>query len=126
MQFRLLSKGGQDEVIDNRQIEDQAIIAYYFSMTGEVFKQRVLDAMQRHAMTKAELSRRSGVPYHAMDKWLKGISRDTSTSNAVAIAGALGITVDDETQYEELRSLFSQLPTEKRAFLLEAARGLLK
>lgn len=81
--------------------------------------------MSAQGMSKAELSRRSGVPYHGLDKFLKGASLTTSAENAQALARALGISLDGEAEYEELRKLFFQLGEEQREFLLASVRGLL-
>jgi transcriptional regulator with XRE-family HTH domain len=99
-------------------------LAYYLSMTGDSLRQRILDGMAARSMTKADLSRRSGVPYHALDKFLKGKSASTSAENARALCNALGVAMDGEAEYEELRALFFQLPEEKREFLLASIRGL--
>ena len=77
-------------------------------------------------MSKAELSRRSGVPYHALDKFIKRDGATTSSDNAVEIAKALGIKVDDDSSYEELRRLFYQLGEEQQQFVIASIRGLLK
>lgn len=81
--------------------------------------------MQAQKMSKAELSRRSGVPYHALDKFLKREGATTSAENARELSNALGIPMDGEAEYDELRQLFFQLPEEKREFLLASIRGLL-
>lgn len=80
--------------------------------------------MQSQSMTKAELSRRSGVPYHALDKFLKREAASTSADNAQAIARALGITVDGDAEYDELRQLFYTLSEERQKVVLEMVRGL--
>lgn len=95
-------------------------------MAGIAFRDRVLEAMRDRAITKAELSRQSGVPYHALDKFLKRESASTSADNAVAIARALGIKVDGQAEYEELRAMFYRLSEEQRAFVVASVRGLLK
>ena len=81
--------------------------------------------MKDQGLSKAELSRRSSVPYHALDKFLKREGATTSAENAKALADALGIAMDGDSEYEELRRLFFQLPEEKREFLLASIRGLL-
>lgn len=77
-------------------------------------------------MTKADLSRRSGVSYHALDKFLKGASVTTSAERAKAIADALGLSLAGDADYEELRRLFFQLSEERREFLLDQMRALVQ
>lgn len=81
--------------------------------------------MADQEMSKAELSRRSGVPYHTIDKFLKGASERTSAENALALTAALGIRLDGEAEYQELRALFLSLTEEQRQFVLASIRGLL-
>ena len=77
-------------------------------------------------MSKAELSRSSGVPYHAIDKLMKREGASTSSENATALSNALGITVDGEAEYQELRALFYQLDEGRRKFLIASVRGLIE
>lgn len=114
-------------MLDNRLVVSYFPPAYYKAMSGIAFRQRVQLELERQNMTKAELSRRSNVPYHAIDKLLKREGASTSTENAAAIANALGISADDDArEYEELRELFFQLDEDKQRFVLESVRGLLK
>lgn len=112
-------------MLDNRLVAPYFPISYYLAMTGESFRDRALGAMQEQGMSKAELSRKSGVQYHALDKFLKRANATTGIENATAIANALGIKVTGEQTYEELRSLFHQLDEEKKRFVLASVRGLL-
>lgn len=112
-------------MLDNRLVAAIARPDYCLAMAGIGFRERVLDEMKSRGMTKAELSRQSRVPYHRLDKFLKGTSKTTATENAIAIANALGLSVDDAEEYEELRELFYHLDEEQRRFLLASARGLL-
>lgn len=98
---------------------------YYLAMKKASFRDRILSAMQEQGMNKAELSRRSGVPYHTLDKYLKREGATTSGENAAALANALGVMIDGESEYDELRSLFFQLDEEKKKFVLASIRGLL-
>lgn len=112
-------------ILDNRHVAPYFPPAYYLAMAGISFRDRILRAMQAQKISKAELSRRSGVPYHAIDKFLKRENATTSAENAKALADALGVAMDGEETYDELRRLFFQLPEEKREFLLASIRGLL-
>jgi transcriptional regulator with XRE-family HTH domain len=80
--------------------------------------------MQRLGWTKAELSRQSGVPYHTLDKFLKGVSDKTSAENAQQLARALRIRVDEDADYEELLQLFYSATDTDRQFVLETVRRL--
>ncbi|WP_156025862.1 helix-turn-helix transcriptional regulator [Sulfitobacter sp. 20_GPM-1509m] len=111
-------------MLDNRRVAPYFPPAYYLAMTGIAFRDRVIEAMAQQGLSKAELSRKSKVPYHALDKFLKREGATTSSENATSLANALGIKVDDDREYEELRKLFYQLSEEQRKFLLASARGL--
>lgn len=112
-------------ILDNWRMAPYFPPVYYLCMVQASFRDRALAAMKAAGLSKAELSRRSGVPYHAIDKFLKREGASTSAENAQALARALGITVDDQAEYEELRDMFFRLDEEKRKFLLESARVLL-
>jgi len=93
-------------------------------MSGESFRDRAKAAMEAQKMGKAELNRLSGVPYHTLDKFLKRPGATTSAENAAAMARVLGINVDDDATFDELRSLYYQLDTDQRKFFLQSIRGL--
>lgn len=112
-------------ILDKRQMAAYFPLAYYLAMDGKSFQQRIRTALNERGMSKAELSRSSGVPYHAIDKFLKRENASTSAENAKAIADALGITMDGDAEYDELRRLFFQLPEDRRLFVLASIRGLL-
>jgi transcriptional regulator with XRE-family HTH domain len=111
--------------LDNRRIVSYFPPAYYLAMAGIAFRDRVAAEIKERNISKAELSRRSGVPYHAIDKFLKRDNATTSAENAVAISKALGLKVDDEASYDKLRELFFRLDEEQRTFLLKSIQGLL-
>ena len=98
--------------------------AYCAGMSVLAFRERVAEAMKSLGWTKAELSRQSGVPYHTLDKFLKGVSDKTSAENAQQLARALGIRVDEDAEYEELRRLFYSATDTDRRFVLETVRRL--
>jgi transcriptional regulator with XRE-family HTH domain len=120
-----MSNLAQAPMLDNRLVALLRARGYFGSAMVERFQDRVRAAMQAQGISKAALARTSGVPYHALDKFLKRDGATTSTENAVALAKALGIPVDGEAEYSELERLFHQLEPEQRQFLLSAARGLL-
>lgn len=112
--------------LDNRLVAQNFCRAYYAAMETKAFRDRVIDALSAQNMSKAELSRRAEVPYHALDKFLKGISSTTSTENAIKISKVLGVAVDEAQDYEELKSMFYQLDEEQREALLKMVRGLVR
>jgi lambda repressor-like predicted transcriptional regulator len=112
-------------MLDNRQIAPYFPPAYYLAMAGLAFRQRVKAAMADQEVSVAELSRRSRVPYHTLDKFLKRENATTSAENAAAIANALGIPAGDDGEYDELRKLFFELSEEQQKFVLASVRGLL-
>lgn len=111
-------------MLDNRRVAPYFPPAYYLAMAGIAFRDRVIAALAEQRITKADLSRRLGVPCHAIDKFLKRDNATTSSENAVAIANALGIKVDEDREYEELRELFFQLDEEQRKYVIASVRGL--
>lgn len=98
---------------------------YYLAMKQASFRDRVISEMKSRGISKAELSRRSGVPYHTLDKYLKREGSTTGAENAAALAQALGVKIDGEAEYDELRELFFRLDEERRQFVLASIRGLL-
>lgn len=113
------------EILENRLVARYFPVTYYLAMSKESFRDRVLAVLADKSMSKAELHRLSKVPYHAIDKLLKRPGASTSADNAQAIARVLGITVDDDATYDELRSLYYRLDKDQQAFLLQSIRGLL-
>lgn len=111
-------------MLDNRLVAPYFPPCHYLAMMEKSFRDRILESLDQRSMSKAELSRKSGVPYHAIDKFLKREGASTSADNARAIANTLGIMVDDDRAYEELRELFFQLDEEQRKFLIASVRGL--
>ena len=112
-------------MLDNRTLAQFDSGEYTASMTiGGDFRARVLSEMEGQGMNKADLSRKSGVAYHAIDKFLKGATASMSAERTKAIADALGISLAGDEEYEELRSLFFQLPEDRREFLLDQLRAL--
>ena len=120
-----MSNLAQAPLLDNRLVALLRARGYFGPAMGERFQDRVRAAMRSQGMSKAELARTSGMPYHALDKFLKRDGASTSTENALALSRALGIAIDGEAEYSELERLFHQLEPEQRQFLLSAARGLL-
>lgn len=112
-------------MLDNRLVARYFPLSYYLAMSGKSFRDRLKEAMETQGVSKAELSRQSGVSYHTIDKLTKRENATTGADNARALANALGIKVDDDREYEELRELYYQLDEDKREFLLQSIRGLL-
>lgn len=110
--------------LDYRRVAPYWPPVYNLAMAQSSFKDRLIAAMKAAGMNKAQLSRASGVPYHAIDKLLKRPGASTSADNAKALADAVGIKVDDDSSYDELRRLYLSLSEQERAFLLKSARGL--
>lgn len=110
--------------LDNPRIEPYFCPAYYLSMEGELFRNRALAAMAAKKLTKAKLHRISGVPYHALDKFLKGASNSTSIDNALAIADALEISVDGDGEYNELNARWRKLSEDQKQNVLGILRAM--
>lgn len=112
------------QTLDNPRMEGYFPLAYYLNMSGESFRDRILAALKAQKMSKAELSRRSGVKYHALDKFLKGISQTTGYENGRALAQTLGIETDEDDDFEKLREIYYALDEEGRRYALKSLRGL--
>ncbi len=112
--------------LDNSLIAQKTLRRYKARMGMDKFRESVIAAMEQQGITKADLARKSGVSYHALDKFLKGASASTSADRAAAISNALGITQNSDKDYDELRQLYYQLSEERREFLLEQLRALVQ
>ena len=112
--------------VDKTQIAIAARFTYCADMGNLAFRDRVPAEMTARGWNKAELSRRSAVPYHTLDKFLKGTSVSTSAENATKLARALGIKVDDDAGADELRVLYFDVPEEQREALLATVRALVR
>jgi len=113
------------ENLDNWPVAPYFPVAYYLGMENKAFRNRVIDAMKDKRMSKAELSRRSRVPYHAIDKFLKRENATTGAENAAAMANVLEIKVDEASEYDRFRSLYYRLNEENRANIEKIMEGLL-
>lgn len=112
--------------LDNSLMAQKTARRYNSHMGMDKFRESVIAAMEQQGITKADLARKSGVSYHALDKFLKGASASTSADRAAAISNALGITQNSDKDYDELRQLYYQLSEERREFLLEQLRALVQ
>lgn len=61
------------------------------------FREQFIEALERTGMTLAELSRRSGVKYDALNKLRRREGASTSAENAARIARALGLDDQDHS-----------------------------
>lgn len=61
---------------------------------GVDFQEKLITVLSEHGMTQADLCRASGIPTSLMSNYYKGKSKPT-LDNAVAIAQAIGITLDE-------------------------------
>ena len=93
-------------------------------MTDPTFRDRFLDAYSSSGMSVAELSRRSGVNYHTIDKLKKGVTLSTSADTARKLALALNMGSNQDAQANRLLSLFYRLGKRERGVLLATAEAL--
>ena len=112
------------QTLENCLVASYFPLAYYLAMENKSFRDRALAAQKELGLNKTELSKKSGVPYHTVDKFLKREGATTSAENARALAKALGITVDDDNSYDELRDIYGQLTEETKMSLLKIARAM--
>jgi transcriptional regulator with XRE-family HTH domain len=94
-------------------------------MSDRTFRDRFLAALEASGMSVADLARRSGVPYHAIDKLKKRDGASTSADNAAKLAKALGIDAPRDADEETLLELYGQLTPSERVAVLATAEGLL-
>lgn len=118
---------GQVEKLDNWRMDAFSTFAYNLRMgRAPLFRDRLKAAMAAADMSKADLARASGVGYHTIDKLLKRDNARTSAETARKLAKAVGISVDGEGEYEELRRYYLALPPETREVVLRMVRGFHK
>lgn len=89
------------------------------------FQDRFRAALAASGMSVAELSRRSGVSYHAIDKLKKRDGATTSVENARKLAAALGMGTNYPPALDRLVNIFLKLPEDKRRLLIALAESLL-
>lgn len=94
-------------------------------MTDETFRVRFLEALERSGLSVAELSRRSGVDYHAIDKLKKREGASTSADRAKALARVLGFDYEQDPDQALMLDLFDQLTPQERHAVMATARGML-
>ncbi|MFY0682884.1 MAG: helix-turn-helix transcriptional regulator [Thalassovita sp.] len=104
-------------------------------MTTSVFIQRLTKRMKEKAMTMAELSRVSGVPYHQIHTWKRRETAKPTAESLQKVAIALETTSghllngdpnpEDKTGVlEELKTQLSDLSEEELRVLLAAAEAM--
>lgn len=111
-------------MLDNQIIAEISHWTYCLSMEKNDFRARTIAAMKEKKIKKSELSRASGVPYHALDKWLKGTTASTNIEFAIAIANALGIAIETDEGFDELKPLYYGLSEQDREVVVKMVRGL--
>ncbi len=93
-------------------------------MSDDNFRDRFLTAFKASGLTVAELSRRSGVNYHTIDKLKKGTNLNTSADNAKKLASALGMDNEYSADLRRLINIYLALPDDKQKALLSIAATL--
>jgi transcriptional regulator with XRE-family HTH domain len=88
------------------------------------FQDKFRRAFNASGMTVAELSRRSGVSYHAIDKLKKRDGATTSAENAKRLAAALGMDTNHPPEADRLVAIFLRLSPENQALLMKLAESL--
>lgn len=91
----------------------------------DTFQSRFIEAFDRSGMSVAELSRRSGVSYHAIDKLKKRPGATTSVENARKLAAALGMDNNHGDRANRMITLFMQLSPQSQDIVLKVAQSLL-
>lgn len=96
------------------------------SAVAENFRDRFLLEFERSGLTKAELSRRSGVNYHTIDSIIKGKSLKPSADVARDLAVALGMGTNTTPLTDRLLSAFNRLDASQRELVVALAESLTK
>lgn len=78
------------KVKDNRPIDGRPSFWTTCAIMNDGFREQFLEALERTGMTLAELARRSGVGYDALNKLRRREGASTSAENAAKIARVLG------------------------------------
>lgn len=89
------------------------------------FQTRFRSALKASGLSVAELSRRSGVSYHVIDKLKKRDHASTSVENADKLAATLGLRDTHDDRLQRLTAIYFQLPPDKQAILLRLAESLM-
>ncbi len=89
------------------------------------FRDRFVSALDASGLSVAELSRRSGVSYHVIDKLKKRPGASTTVENANKLAQTLGMSSNYDPGFHRLTTIYLQLPPEKQAMLLKLAEAFL-
>lgn len=88
------------------------------------FQDRFREALAASGMTVAELSRRSGVSYHAIDKLKKRDGASTNAENAKRLAATLGMDTNHPPEVDRMVSAFLRLSPENQVLVLRLAESL--
>lgn len=64
------------------------------ALSPDALIRKLLDEAQRQELTPQQLADRTGLPYSVAHKLLNGASRRPSLEGAMALASALGVTVE--------------------------------
>lgn len=93
------------------------------------FREAFLDALDQSKWTMVRVSELSGVSEEQLKKLKQGKSQRTNVDDAVRVANAFGVTLDEflddqtATIRSEIVDLYNQLSPEERKILQDAARG---
>lgn len=94
------------------------------------FKDALVLALEHTGRSLKSVCQEAGVSYEQMKKVKQGKSGSTNVDDAIRLANALGMTLEEMMQDEtalvrsEIVDLYNQLSPEERQFLLRSARGL--
>jgi transcriptional regulator with XRE-family HTH domain len=111
-------------MLEKWQIERDGRVWHVLGMIDDTFRRRFLTALERSHMSVAELARKSGVNYHTIDKFKKGLTVSTSADNARKLALALGMDVNNSEDANRLLALFLSMPPDKQRLLLAMAEAM--
>lgn len=64
------------------------------ALSPDALIRRLLDEAERQELTPQQFADRTGLPYSAAHKLLRGASRRPTLEGAMALASALGVTVE--------------------------------
>ena len=111
-------------MLENRTIERGGLLWHIRGMVDDTFRKRFLDALERSGLSVAEVARKSGVNYHTIDKFKKGLTLSTSADNARKLSLALGIDTNNSEEANRLLVLFLRMSPDHQRALLTLAETL--
>lgn len=90
------------------------------------FRHKFIAALEASGMSVAEVSRRSGVSYHVIDKLKKGKIQSTTVENAERLARVLNLDRRNDGLQDRLLASFTRMSRDQQEMAVLFCETLLK